>query len=185
MWPAGYEDPLKLCLSRCLVGGQALKVNNGGQAKLKSIRISPDLRYILWEPSKKGTNAKFGASPLPLTSPNLACPWSFWGLIKRAHTLSRHLSPPSLDFFFPPPLLSFSLFLFRLALSLSRTSFSILIALFQPFPFLSIFYVSPFYFPTFFLLPLCLSFFFPSHLISGPGPCGVCVRWSLWAAPGA
>jgi len=65
MWPAGYEDPLKLCLSRCLVGGQALKVNNGGQAKLKSVRISPDLRYILWEPSKKGANAKFGACPLP------------------------------------------------------------------------------------------------------------------------
>ena len=63
MWPAGYEDPLKLCLTRRLVGGQALKVNNGGQAKLKSIRISPDLRYILWEPSKKGTNAKFGAFP--------------------------------------------------------------------------------------------------------------------------
>ena len=62
-YPPGYEDPSRQALVRCLVGGsQALKVNSGGAAKRKSIRISPDLRYIVWEPSKRGSaSAKFGA----------------------------------------------------------------------------------------------------------------------------
>ena len=62
-YPPGYEDPSRQALLRCLVGGsQALKVNSGGAAKRKAIRISPDLRYIVWEPSKRGSaSAKFGA----------------------------------------------------------------------------------------------------------------------------
>ena len=76
-FPPGYEDPSKLALLRCLVGCQALKVNSGGAAKRKSIRLSPDLRYIVWEPSKRGlASSKFGAwagaQPCwPLISPPL------------------------------------------------------------------------------------------------------------------
>jgi len=64
-YPPGYEDPSVGSLLRCLLGCQALKVNTGGACKRKCIRITPDLRYIVWTPSKRGlgANGKFGACP--------------------------------------------------------------------------------------------------------------------------
>ena len=87
-------------LADCLAGCAALKVNNGGAAKKvrappqqppprpraraplttrrqpqKHVKLTADLRFLVWEPSKKSAQTAFGACaqrrarPRPLSSP--------------------------------------------------------------------------------------------------------------------
>jgi hypothetical protein len=65
-YPPGYDDPSRQALLRCMIGCQALKVNSGGAAKRKSLRLTPDLRYLVWEPSRlRHASSTFGACSGP------------------------------------------------------------------------------------------------------------------------